>query len=438
MRDSARVLVVDDEPLFRGGLVELLRGQGIAADPAADGVEALRLLRRHAHRLVISDLAMPGLDGLGLMRAIKREVPGVRFVLVSGAASVSHAVSAIRDGAEDVLEKPLDRQRLFALVASLRDDGARDDGLVCRNRAMREVIERARRIAGAEATTLIQGESGTGKEVLARALHRWGPRAAGPFVAVNCAALPDALVESELFGHERGAFTDARAARPGVIEQAQGGSLFLDEIGEMPLDAQAKLLRVIEDRRVRRLGGAEPRAVDVRFIAATNRSLRDRVAERRFREDLYFRLDVMSLTLPPLRERVDDIPLLARHFAERWAQAYGRMCPLFTAAALAEMVAHPWPGNVRELENAVHRALIEADGADIEPAHLGLGVTAMAAPAAAPPAPPVRPWPEVERDLIMASLARTGGNRRRAAELIGIGERTLRNRLRAYREGAAR
>jgi DNA-binding NtrC family response regulator len=439
MRDSARVLVVDDEPLFRGGLVELLRGQGIAADPAADGVEALRLLRRHAHRLVISDLAMPGLDGLGLMRAIKREVPGVRFVLVSGAASVREAVSAIRDGAEDVLEKPLDRQRLFALVATLREDTG-DDGLVCRNRAMREVVERARRIAGAEATTLIQGESGTGKEVLARALHHWGPRAAGPFVAVNCAALPDALVESELFGHERGAFTDARVARAGVIEQAEGGSLFLDEIGEMPLDAQAKLLRVIEDRRVRRLGGAEPRAVDVRFIAATNRSLRDLVAERRFREDLYFRLDVMSLTLPPLRERVDDIPLLARHFAERWAQAYGRMCPIFTGAALAEMVAHPWPGNVRELENAVHRALIEAEGLDIEPAHLGLGVAAVAAPAAAaaPAAPAVRPWPEVERDLIMASLARTGGNRRRAAELIGIGERTLRNRLRAYRQGAVR
>jgi two-component system response regulator FlrC len=246
--------------------------------------------------------------------------------------------------------------------------------------------------------------------------------------------MPETLVEAELFGHERGAFTDARLGRAGVIEQAEGGTLFLDEIGEMPLPAQAKLLRVIQDRCVRRLGGSETRQVDVRFVAATNRPLRAAVRERRFREDLYFRLEVMTLTVPALRDRPEDIEALARHFAAAWAAGYGRGAVSFTPEALAVLRAHPWPGNVRELENTVHRAVIDSEGPRIEARHVRLDRAAAAVPAA----PAVRPWTEVEKELILATLAHVGGNRKRAAELIGIGERTLRNRLRAYRlEGSA-
>jgi DNA-binding NtrC family response regulator len=250
---------------------------------------------------------------------------------------------------------------------------------------------------------------------------------------VNCAALPETLVEAELFGHERGAFTDARAAHPGVIEQADGGTLFLDEIGEMPNSAQAKLLRVLQDRCVRRLGGSQTREINVRFIAASNQLLRDMVRERRFREDLYYRLDVVPLQLPPLRERPDDIPLLAEHFARRYAAAYARPVPELTPAAIAQLQSHDWPGNVRELENTVHRALLDAHDT-IEAAHVAIhrpfGSDAVGGTSAALAG---RSWDAVEKDLIMATLARVNGNRRRAAELMGMGERTLRNRLREYR-----
>jgi two-component system response regulator FlrC len=424
--------VVDDEPLYRHGLVDLLRQRGVSAEPAGDGEEALRLLRRGRHRLVISDLVMPRLDGLGLLRALRREAPEVSVVVLTGAATVATAVAALREGATDVLEKPVDPDRLLALLAGLQGDGLAEAGIVAQAPAMRAALLRARRAAATEATVLLQGESGTGKELVARAIHAWSARAEGPFVALNCAALPETLVESELFGHERGAFTDARAARAGVVEQARGGTLLLDEIGELPLPAQAKLLRVLEERRVRRLGGEEVHAVDVRFLAATNRPLRELVRERRFREDLYFRLDVLSLSLPALRERPEDLLPLARHLLARWARAYRRPAPALAPEAVARLVEHPWPGNVRELDNVLHRALLESGGDAIGPEHL-----ALEAGQAAPQAPvAVRPWTDVERELIMASLARTGGNRRRAAELIGMGERTLRNRLRAYREAA--
>jgi len=425
-----RVLVVDDEPLYRQGLVEALRRPGIVVDAAADGQEALRLLRRGDYRLVISDLSMPGLDGLALVRAIRREAPATRVVLLSGVGTIPAAVAAVREGADDFLEKPVPRARLAALLEALVDAPAPDGGVVTRDPAMRALLERARRAAATEATLLLQGESGTGKELVARAVHAWSARAHAPFVALNCAAMPETLVEAELFGHERGAFTDARVARPGVIEQAQGGTLFLDEIGEMPLPAQAKLLRVLQDRCVRRLGSSTSRAVDVRFIAATNRSLRELVRERRFREDLFYRLDVLTLELPPLRARPDDIPLLAEHFIQRFAAAYGRPAPALSPAARARLLAHPWPGNVRELENTVHRAVIEARDGVIEPAHLALEeVTAAPATELAG-----RTWEAVEKELILSTLARVGGNRRRAAQLIGMAERTLRNRLREYRQ----
>ncbi len=423
-----KILIVDDEPLYRHGLLEMLRAPGVKVDAAADGEEALRLFRRGGYRLVISDLSMPGLDGMELMRAVKREAPETRFVLLSGVGTIPAALTAVREGADDFLEKPVSREQLARVLAGVGEETPAA-GLVTQDPAMLRVLERARRVAGTDATLLIQGESGTGKEMVARAIHAWSARAQAPFVALNCAAMPDTLVEAELFGHERGAFTDARAARAGVIEQAEGGTLFLDEIGEMPPAAQAKLLRVLQDRRVRRLGGSVTREVDVRFIAATNRSLRDLVRERHFREDLYYRLDVMTLELPPLRERPADIRLLAEHFVRRFAADYGRPGLRLSPVAMERLLAHPWPGNVRELENTLHRAVIEARGGAIEPRHLALDHPDR--PSGSELAG--RSWDAVEKELILSTLARVGGNRRRAAQLMGMGERTLRNRLRQYR-----
>jgi len=425
-----KILIVDDEPLYRHGLFELLRRPGLKVDSAADGDEALRLFRRGGYQLVISDLSMPGLDGLGLMRAVKRESPSTRFVILSGVGTIQAALTAVRQGADDFLEKPVSREQINEVVARV-DTPATDTGIVTVDPTMLDRLARARRMAPTDATVLLQGESGTGKEMVARAIHGWSSRAAAPFVALNCAAMPDTLVEAELFGHERGAFTDARVARPGVIEQADGGTLFLDEIGEMPAAAQAKLLRVLQDKCVRRLGATTTQAINVRFIAATNQGLRAMVAERRFREDLYYRLDVMALELPPLRERPEDVVRLAEHFVHRFATDYGWPATALTAAARDRLRAHRWPGNVRELENTLHRGVIEARGADIDVAHLALD-TAILAPVASGDLAG-RSWDQVERELILSTLARVNGNRKRAAQLMGMGERTLRNRLREYR-----
>ena len=430
-----KILIVDDEPLYRHGLFELLRRPNLKVDAAADGDEALRLFRRGGYQLVISDLSMPGLDGLGLMRAVKRESPSTPFVILSGVGTIQAALTAVRQGADDFLEKPVSREQINEVLARVAAPVA-ELGIVTVSPTMLDRLERARRIAPTDATVLVRGESGTGKEMVARTIHAWSARAAAPFVALNCAAMPDTLVEAELFGHERGAFTDARAARPGVIEQADGGTLFLDEIAEMPAVAQAKLLRVLQDKCVRRLGATTTQAINVRFIAATNRPLRAMVAERRFREDLYYRLDVMALELPPLRERPEDIPRLAEHFVRRFNADYGWSATTLTAAARDRLRTHSWPGNVRELENTLHRAVIEARGSDIEVAHLALDAAILAPVASGNLAG--RSWDQVERELIMSTLARVNGNRKRAARLMGMGERTLRNRLREYqRDGVA-
>src|SRR3989475_1716566 len=360
-----KILIVDAEPLYRHGLFELLRRPNLKVDAAADGVEALRLFRRGGYQLVISDLSMPGLDGLGLMRAVKRESPSTPFVILSGVGTIQAELTAFRQGAEDFLEKRVWREQINEVLARVGAPVA-ELGIVTVSPTMLDRFERARRIGPTDATVLVRGESGTGKEMVARTIHAWSARAAAPFVALNCAAMPDTLVEAELFGHERGAFTDARTARPGVIEQADGGTLFLDEIGEMPAAAQAKLLRVLQDKCVRRLGATSTQAINVRFIAATNQPLRAMVAERRFREDLYYRLDVMALELPPLRERPEDIPRLAEHFVRRFNADYGWSATTLTAAARDRLRTHSWPGNGRELENNLHRAVIEAPGSDIE------------------------------------------------------------------------
>jgi DNA-binding NtrC family response regulator len=382
MTQTPSVLVVDDDPQVRRLLGGRWRAHGLDVHAAADGVEGLRLFRRHRHPVVVTDLVMPGLDGLGLLDAVKALAPSTRVLMLSGVGTIPAALDAVRRGAEDFLEKPVDPDQLLGRVRALLE-AAREPAFLTASPAIEALLARGRRVAETDAPILLTGETGTGKDLLARMLHAWSRRARGPFVALNAAAIPDTLLEGELFGHEAGAFTDARRPRAGLLERAHGGTLFLDEVGELSAAAQAKLLRVLQDGQVRRLGAGEARVVDVRIVTATHRPLAALVAAGHFRADLYYRIAVVTLALPPLRERPDDVVLLANHFAAHWAARYRREVPWLGPEAVAALQAYGWPGNVRELDNAIHRAVLEADGV-ITPDHLGL-VTA-AAPAGWSPA----------------------------------------------------
>jgi DNA-binding NtrC family response regulator len=377
---TARVLVVDDEPRMAEVMAAALRRAGHECEPCASGAAALAALDERGADVVVTDWKMPDLDGVALMRALHTHRPGLPVILVTAHGSVPAAVAAMRDGAFDYVTKPFDNDELRALVARalelarlerenryLRQElGARygPETVVAESAASRAVLELVRRVAPSRASVLIQGESGTGKELVARLVHFWSDRVGKPFVAVNVKAFAEGVVESELFGHEKGAFTGAVGARAGCFERAHGGTLFLDEVGEMGADVQAKLLRVIQDGEVLPVGGSRPRRVEVRLVTATNRVLRDDVASGRFREDLYFRLNVIPLQLAPLRERRDDILPLARHFLTHHAAEAGRRLA-FSADAERALVEHRWPGNVRELENAVERAVVLARGTEI-------------------------------------------------------------------------
>ncbi|MFQ5829766.1 MAG: sigma-54-dependent transcriptional regulator [Candidatus Methylomirabilia bacterium] len=429
---TTSVLVVDDELLPRESVADLLRRKGATVESAQDGAEALRLFSAFPYPMVISDLRMPELDGVTLLREVKARAPRTFFVLLTGFGNVESAVTALKAGADDFVEKPVSPQRLGQLLEQAglsRASALLSTTPLTQDPRMLGLLAQARRSAATTATILLLGESGTGKEVLARAIHDWSNRHSGPFVAINCAALPDSLVEAQLFGHDRGAFTDAKATHQGMIERAHGGTLLLDEIGEMPLAAQAKLLRVLEDRSITRIGGTEPREVDVRFIASSNRPLRARVQDGRFREDLLFRLNVISFELPPLRERPDDVPLLARRFLAYYAAEYCSPVRELSDSAIDRLRAHPWPGNVRELENAIQRAVILAKDPALKGRHLMLEdpVRVTSNPA------PGRPWDEVEKELILTTLRQVGGNREKAAKVLGMSVRTIRNRLRSYR-----
>ncbi|MGG5812530.1 sigma-54 interaction domain-containing protein [Falsiroseomonas sp. CW058] len=403
-----------------------------AALAQADAVPpALAHLRGPGADLVLCHV---GQDVAALMRAVAAERIACPVIACGPEEASAEAVAAVRAGARDFLPLPPDADLIAAMLEAAAGSTRRADAPVARDPAMLAVLARAAQVAPAEASILITGESGTGKEVLARHVHAASRRASGPFVALNCAALPETLLESELFGHEKGAFSGAVAARKGRFEQADGGTLLLDEIGEMDPRLQAKLLRVIQEREVDRLGGTRPVRVDVRILAATNRDLGAEVKAGRFREDLYFRLDVVRLRLPPLRERPADILPLAEHFASRYADANGLPRRGFAPAARAALLSHPWPGNVRELENAVHRAVLLAEGAEIAADAVELR------PAAAQPAAAGgidflvgRRVEEVERDLIIGTLSHCLGNRTRAAEILGISIRALRNKLHDYR-----
>ncbi|MBW7862963.1 MAG: sigma-54-dependent Fis family transcriptional regulator [Candidatus Hydrogenedens sp.] len=422
------IMVVDDEPAQRILLRNALESAGYGVLPRATGEEALG---DAAHcDLMLLDVRLPGMDGLEVLRRLRQTPTPPPVMLLTAYMDLRDAVAAVKDGALDYLEKPVDLDELLTAIEDILggpdpgDCGAPPPGVVAESAAMRGVLREARRAAPSNATVLLLGESGTGKEVLARLIHQWGPGAAGPWVAVNCGAIPAALFESHLFGHEKGAFTGADAAHRGCLEEARGGSLFLDEIGEMPLEAQPKLLRALESGMFRPVGAAADRHSDARIVAATNRDLEAAVAAGEFREDLYYRINVFPIHVPPLRERRDDIlPLAAMFLRGR----HKRLSP----AAERLMAAHDWPGNARELRNAVERAAILSAGALILPDDLPPAVRRAAPGAGA--APPLSGGMEaVQKRAILDALEETGGNKTRAAERLGISRRSLVYKLRSY------
>jgi len=436
----ARILVADDEPGLREFIVDALALDDHVVVPAPDGRAAAKLLDERGFDVVITDLKMPGLDGMAILRKVRAEQPEVEVIVMTAHGTVDTAVEAMKLGAFEYLQKPLsgpDELRLLVARAAehrgLRDrvDGAarRDDGppLTYGDPIMKPVVDAIDKVARTAATVLLLGESGTGKEVAARAIHARGPRAGKPFMAINCAALSEQLLESELFGHEKGAFTGATDRKRGRLELADGGTFFLDEVGELRPELQAKLLRVLQERRFERVGGSRTLEVDVRWIAATNRDLRAMIDSNTFREDLYHRLAVFPIKLPPLRERRADLLPIARSLLGRIAADLKRAAPALTPDAEQRLLGATWRGNVRELANALERAAILADGAKIDASHIWLDEPTSRAPSAG-----IRPLVELEREAILQALASVDGNRRRAAELLGIGERTLYDKLKKY------
>jgi two-component system response regulator HydG len=442
---TARVLVVDDDPGVRYTLREILESEGLEVTEAADGQEALASFAERPAPLVITDLRMPRLDGLGLLAELTSRAPGTRVVLITAHGSERDAVEAMKAGAYDYFKKPFDTDELLAVVrraveaVRLRDENERLAGelalsrtMVFGSESMRSLARLVARVAPRDITVLITGESGTGKELVAEALVRASPRAGKPFVRFNCAAISPELAEAELFGHARGAFTGAIRSRPGLFGEADGGTILLDEVGELAPSAQAKLLRVLQEGEVRPVGEEKTRTVDVRVLAATHRDLEAEVKAGRFREDLFYRLNVVRLTVPPLRERPDDVVLLARHFLDRFAARFGFEALRVSEALLDRLRAHPWPGNVRELENALESlvALSPPEGLDLSLLAFGPGGTA---PVDEGPLTLKQRVEAYERGLVHEALKAALGNRSEAARRLGISRVTLHDKLKKYR-----
>jgi len=430
------ILVVDDEAEQRRLLGGFVASLGFCAEEAASAEEALAKIAAHRPDMVLLDVRLPGMSGIEALTEIRKLAANLPVLLITAHADLRQAVAAMKSGADDYLAKPVDLDELEAAIFdALGAEGKPSDGrptpslpswFVCHSAGMRRVAETAAVVAPSDAPVLILGDSGTGKDLVARLIHEWSPRAAGPLVAANCASLPEALVESELFGHTKGAFTGASQARQGFFRAAHGGTLFLDEIGELPLHVQPKLLRALESGEITPVGSDAPVRVDTRLVAATNRDLAKEVEEGRFREDLYYRINVIELAIPPLVERQDDILPLARHFAVEFAGAPVRLSP----QAVQCLLAFSWPGNVRELRNAIQRACLLCRGDVILPEHLPPKVAALAGGGAAASGRVGR-LSQVERATILATLAECGGNRTHAAKKLGISRRALIYKLRA-------
>jgi DNA-binding NtrC family response regulator len=444
-----RVLIVEDDELGREFVAEAFAGLSIEAKTARNGREALELLDREDVDLVLTDLRMPEADGFAVVKGVKERSPTTPVVLMTAYGTLEVAVQALHEGADDILLKPFDSEHLSLLLTRLRtrqklerenqylrreiESGARHD-IVGESAAIRRVLDAVHRVAASKATVFIRGESGTGKELVARAIHDCSPRHDGPFVRVNCAALSETLLESELFGHERGAFTGAMQRREGRFELAHKGTLLLDEVSEVSPRIQAKLLRVLEEEEFERVGGTRTLKVDVRVVATSNRNLERAMKDGSFREDLFYRLHVVPIELPPLRERSEDVPRLAATFLARFCRENGKSVHRITAAAMTRLASYRWPGNVRELSNLIQRAVVLATDEVIDVDQLPLPETTDGTPRADALAAAVGMRAEdVERELILRTLRSTLGNRTRTAELLDLTARTINNKIRLYR-----
>ncbi len=440
-----RVLVADDEPSSRSGLLTLLRQEGFDVTVAEDGYKALARLEETAPDVLLTDLKMPGLDGIELLRKARALYPELIVILMTAFAGVETAVQAMREGAEDYLTKPLQIDELVILVnralerRKLRSEAVElrarlreklsFDNIIGSSPAMQAVFKTIEQVAPSRASVLITGESGTGKELVAEALHQHSPRASAPFVKLHCAALAESILESELFGHEKGAFTGSVARREGRFKQADGGSLFLDEIGEISPTLQVKLLRFLQERTFERVGGNETLKVDVRIIAATNRDLSTEVAAGRFREDLFYRLNVVNVEMPPLRARPSDLLPLATHFMRKFAKDNGKEITGFDDSALERIAGYRWPGNVRELENVIERAVVLCDEPTISSKHLPPGVGAVQRGTVRIPGSTLE---EIERHAILSTLEAAGGRTAQAAQMLDISVRKIQYKLHEY------
>jgi DNA-binding NtrC family response regulator len=459
MQSSVKVLIVEDEPHALMGLAELISGWGYLTETARDGIEGWEKVLAWNPAIVVTDLKMPRLDGIGLLTKLTEEGTGVdanmAVVLLTAQGSIQTAVDAMKLGAYDFLQKPVDAARLRTILANatrqreteielevarrrLRETGILGS-MVGSSRPMRDIFALIEQIAPSNVSVLITGESGTGKEMVARTLHDLSPRKSRPFVAVNCAAIPETLIESELFGHEKGSFTGAVERRAGCFELASGGTLLLDEIGDMPVGTQAKLLRVLEERKLRRLGARSEQEVDVRVLAATNRDPGEAVAQGQLRSDLYYRLNVFHIHMPPLREHIEDLPPMADAMVREMNTKHGRRVSGVGPSMLDRMMAYDWPGNARELRNAIERAVILCpDGAPLDAGHLppsfgkALAPIAHAGDAGVVPVRVGTTVDEAERMLILRTLESTGQNKTRAAEILDISLKTLHNKLKEY------
>jgi len=441
---------VDDDAVHRRMIETVLCAEGYEVRQAEDGLLAVAAVEQQFHDLILMDIRMSRMDGIEATKRIKEISPGIPIVIMTAYASLSTAVEALKTGAQDYLIKPLDIDELKLLVKKVLHhrglemenrflkerlaDHFNFDKIIGQGRAIRALFETMALVAPTEATVLITGESGTGKELIANAIHLNSPRRERPFIKVNCAALPETLLESELFGHEKGAFTGATSQKQGRFQLAHQASIFLDEIGEMPITTQVKILRVLQEREFEPVGGTRTIQVDIRIIAATNKNLETEIAAGRFREDLFYRLNVVTLDVPPLRERREDIPLLADFFLKRYAEKNRRLIKGFSPRAMDLLMRHPWPGNIREMENVIERAVILSRGDTIRPAEFPgvLQSIEKEDDATIPEVAPGRSLKEVERRMILRTLSEVGGNRTHAAEILGISRRTLQLKLKEY------